>query len=864
MALRGPTVGEAVILILADGSNLGREIEREMRKAEPSVKRSAQQTGKEMRAGLRKGLSDFDDDFDKELSRGLDRSKGVLISRARRLGIDFAETVAHAAGGNTQLERILTERLRKAILSGAIKTGQDMDAALTRELLASTFQLEAEQKASAARVAAEQKRLAEQNAKEAQKLQAQIAEDARRFAAMQAKDRAAERERLARERDTLNEEIFRNEMRRIEMLEKLRAKLIRERARAVEHETVKVKVDVDTDRDFGRNLAGKLLGRGSRNDFLHVLGSFAHAVSRVLFGLVDILSFVGKKIFDFIDGFLKISETMGRLAVAFPKTAAAVGKLGAVFAAVLASAIAIGVAIGAVALAFGALAFVVSQVVVFITGLVGVLTALASALSLAVVGGVVALGAAFAAAVIATGAFALAIQGVSDAIKETDPEKFAEQMKKLTPAAQEFVKFARIDLIPIFKDLRKETQESFFKGMVDDLKQAVPQIAPLIKRMFTNAATAAGDVVGILAKGLSSPAVLTALNQIATNIGNVITNLGTGLSGFVQGFIIALGAAQPVLTLFSQAISGIGTSFSNWMAQMSESGKLQDFFLRAYNAAKQVWDILKLIGQIIFEVFSSGAGTGTGFLDTIKEKLTTLLADLRTPEGKSKLADFFRQAEEFARTVWDFLMKIKDEWGKFNSPENQEAFRKIVGLAGDFATALGWAAQATGVIFDNIGKIIGLLPGLSPLGNLTGPIKALDTILQKLGLIESTSNRVTTTVINNVNRMQLSGSFGFGTDRYKPQGAAGRIVNGPTSMLVGEAGPEAIVPLNRSLSRVDPAVRALSAIAQGKTRMAAGGVVSSGTTNNWSEGAIRIVTPTKNPEIVASMVFDRLAAVGVR
>jgi hypothetical protein len=49
-------------------------------------------------------------------------------------------------------------------------------------------------------------------------------------------------------------------------------------------------------------------------------------------------------------------------------------------------------------------------------------------------------------------------------------------------------------------------------------------------------------------------------------------------------------------------------------------------------------------------------------------------------------------------------------------------------------------------------------------------------------------------------------------------GAAGGIFSGPQNMLIAEEGPEALVPLHRSLSRVDPAVRELSAIAQGLRR----------------------------------------------
>jgi hypothetical protein len=58
--------------------------------------------------------------------------------------------------------------------------------------------------------------------------------------------------------------------------------------------------------------------------------------------------------------------------------------------------------------------------------------------------------------------------------------------------------------------------------------------------------------------------------------------------------------------------------------------------------------------------------------------------------------------------------------------------------------------------------------------------------------------------------------------------AAGRIVHSATRLLTGESGSEAIVPLHRPLDQVDPSVRWLSAIAQGKVPGAAAGAVVGG------------------------------------
>lgn len=75
--------------------------------------------------------------------------------------------------------------------------------------------------------------------------------------------------------------------------------------------------------------------------------------------------------------------------------------------------------------------------------------------------------------------------------------------------------------------------------------------------------------------------------------------------------------------------------------------------------------------------------------------------------------------------------------------------------------------------------------------------------------------------------------------------------------MIGEAGAEAVVPLNRPLSQVDPAVRMLSAIAQNKM-MASGGVVGTGRTIDV--GGITVVTPNSDSRAVATEVVNRLVA----
>lgn len=91
--------------------------------------------------------------------------------------------------------------------------------------------------------------------------------------------------------------------------------------------------------------------------------------------------------------------------------------------------------------------------------------------------------------------------------------------------------------------------------------------------------------------------------------------------------------------------------------------------------------------------------------------------------------------------------------------------------------------------------------------------------------------------------------------------ARGGEVFGATRALIGEAGPEAVVPLNRPLSQVDPSVRWLSAIAQGRNatqHMASGGLSGGGRSVVIEAGAI-VVQGVQDPRQAAYEVTDLIA-----
>jgi hypothetical protein len=141
-------------------------------------------------------------------------------------------------------------------------------------------------------------------------------------------------------------------------------------------------------------------------------------------------------------------------------------------------------------------------------------------------------------------------------------------------------------------------------------------------------------------------------------------------------------------------------------------------------------------------------------------------------------------------------------------------------------------------------RILGAIGNINLLANVNNPTDQIVSWFYGLG----------GRIVSAIGSIDLSGLVHLpnipGVD--EPWNASGKIYYGPTKIGVGEAGPEAIVPLDRPLSMVDPSVRALSAFAQG---LIPG---STDTSRKIDASGWTVVSPGADPEAVAKQVINEL------
>jgi hypothetical protein len=514
--------------------------------------------------------------------------------------------------------------------------------------------------------------------------------------------------------------------------------------------------------------------------FLKILNPFgvAMAVARGTWRAFDLIGQGATKLGGI---FTKAAGAAGR----FGKVFAGLGRvLGTVGGAVASAAAPIAVVLGVAA--FGTIIDLITQISPLINGLVGIVVLLGSAIGQAALAGLTAvpvlisLGAALGVAAFAGKDAFTAIGSLFKAMSSGDPkdlEAYAEALGKLGPNARAAVR-AFEPLLANLKDIRKEAEQNMFAGMAESVAAFAP-VVELVKGSVAGIATAIGDVIdGFLRLGENTffldslRVLLDAIPPIVTNIGNAFTDVFAGLTNFFS-FL------TPIATEFSNAVARAGERFLAWTQSEGTREKVQTFFTNAYNIAKDVVGIVWALGGVIMAVFTASQGPlseNKNILQLIKDKLNEWKAWLEDPANGAKIKAWFDEAKRLAVQVWQAVETIIKKFQEWNTPENQAKLGDTVKAIEGIVTALMNVISAAQTAWGWVTKVLELMGLYNP------PAMPIPS--------GATTNMRQGTVPRN------GGPF-----------ARGGIVGTPTYALIGEAGPEAIIPLRRPIGAMDPAVR---------------------------------------------------------
>lgn len=472
----------------------------------------------------------------------------------------------------------------------------------------------------------------------------------------------------------------------------------------------------------------------------------------------------------------------------------------------------------------------------------------------------------------------------------------------------------------LFEELGSVAERQLFGGITRQIRDLAESLEGTLTPLVRNTAQALRGFFDDLTAALQGEAFaqqMQALSQILPGILRQLLDLVAGLSsGLTNLFIAASPAAQQLLGWINNLVQ----RFVAWTSTAEGQQQLTNFFNDAVNIVRILSQTVGGVLGILRTLWQESSAQGTSFLETLRNIVTQFSAWLASREGRAQLRSFLNQAVSIGQSLGETIQEVGRLFDALDSPGTRAAFdfilsglnlfiatmtnviRFIVTVGDTFRgvfTAARTAANFLRANINNLGNSIvniisrGLAPLRAAFGSFSrnaqsvirslqgrieaagGTLNALRRTASRVGsFISGAFNDVVSSVrsainwfngligtINNVigaiSRISFpsppswlfGGLAGF---------ASGGIVTGPTRALVGEAGPEAIIPLDRPLSQVDPSVRALSALLQGQTD----GRVFRGGGNTFETGAVQVITPYADPRLVAIETMDALAARG--
>lgn len=266
----------------------------------------------------------------------------------------------------------------------------------------------------------------------------------------------------------------------------------------------------------------------------------------------------------------------------------------------------------------------------------------------------------------------------------------------------------------------------------------------------------------------------------------------------------ATDAARVAMEGVSGAILGAGDAALTTTAEIDElAGKIVDFQTDAYGARDAARDYQSAIDDLTQSIADNG---------------TSL--DITTEQGRAN-----EQAiDDLAAAT------LNNSAETLKNTDNQALAREEMQKGRDQLIKMLEQFGITGKAAEDYADELGLIPSDVISDVALRGVQAAEAALANL--VRQRTAQVT------VNFQRGADSVSTGVER--PGYAAGGMLYGPRDITAGEAGTEAIVPMNRPLSQVDPSVRWLSAIAQGlaPVPMAAGGMVGGGTSVTFAEGSV--------------------------
>lgn len=333
---------------------------------------------------------------------------------------------------------------------------------------------------------------------------------------------------------------------------------------------------------------------------------------------------------------------------------------------------------------------------------------------------------------------------LSTILNSDDPEEIKKAFESISKSAGKVATEIKAAM-PALHELRMGAQESLFQGFVGVVPRLVDALLPSLKVGFDKVNVSFGHFVDNLVKVFEDPR----MQRFIDGAFNAAAFLFDTLGGPFNRFLLALAdvgvVTLPHLENFITYLGGLMDRFSGWLKTISENGQLEGFI----DKLKVAFDSFMLIAASGWNLVKAIIG-GTGedgraleFINAMVSMIDVLTEFFESDIGKESLKGMVVMGE----VLLAVLLGIVGAWS-------------LMGFAIEYISkAIAWV---------------------------------IDQIVKLAGAISNAANRMS----DLASRIPIIGTIGRAIGGLSFNAAGDIFDRGAEAVIVGEAGPEVLLPLN--------------------------------------------------------------------
>ncbi|WP_326950264.1 hypothetical protein OG439_16640 [Amycolatopsis sp. NBC_01307] len=288
--------------------------------------------------------------------------------------------------------------------------------------------------------------------------------------------------------------------------------------------------------------------------------------------------------------------------------------------------------VGASVLKYGAMAAAVGQAVTVLGGIGSAAATASGALLVVPAAGLAA------AAAIAT--LKLGVSGFADALKVSDPAKYAQAIAEFPPAMAAAANAVRA-LRPELTGLRQDVQQRLFTRLAAEITGLAGTYLPLLRTELGGIADGLNAGAGGLAAFAREGRTVDDVRSILDSTGASVRAASAGVQPFLQALRDVAAVGAEFLPGFASGLADGAQRFADFISTARQTGQLREWISAGLSAVGDLVTVLRNLGQIVFAVFSAASTGDDGLLSTLVAITGQIAAFVQSAQGATALVQIF-------------------------------------------------------------------------------------------------------------------------------------------------------------------------------------------------------------------------------